>query len=171
MDTMAQQIREKAKHLLRDDDTARKWNGLTVEENRELFRSRDPVTLALLIAKGLLAVTRRESAEQLKIELVLGSVNAASKLDAIAIATLDGVPLGGAGEVLDVAVGGRASLARESGRMLISLEEGGIDADWLFMASLGRLDGADEHRGPDRNAPHAKPPPWRTIMDSAASGS
>lgn len=143
MDAMAQQIRGMVSERLQNNDAAREWNGLSVEENRELFRSRDPVALALLVAKGLLAVTRRQSTGQLKIELVHGSVDAASRLDAMAVATLDGVPLGGAGAVLDEAVGGRATAARADGRVLVGLGEGRIDADWLFMASLGRVDAAD----------------------------
>ena len=82
------------------------------------------------------------------IELVNDSVTAASELDVIAIATIKEVPLGGAGAVLDQAAGGRASLARASGTSLVSMQESTVDAEWLLMASLGKLGDASpiEHR-------------------------
>jgi hypothetical protein len=52
------------------------------------------VTLALLVSKGLLSVVCENSPSKLKIELVHDSIAVASKLNAIAIATLDHVPLG-----------------------------------------------------------------------------
>lgn len=140
MKDLVEAIRTQAMRVLQDDHASLGWNGLTVDENRQLFRSRDPVALACLVSKGLLRIARRESADQLKIELVHDSVTAASKLDVIVIATLDQVPLAGAGAVLDQAVGGRATAARAKGISLISLQDVAVDAQWLLMISLGSLD-------------------------------
>jgi len=125
--------------LLASDIASVEWNGLSVEENRSLFRTRDPLALAALISKGLLRVARKRSQMKLRVELVHDSLAAADNLDAIAIATLDGVPLGGAGAAIDQLAGGSVTEARVQGETLVSLENSLIDADWLFLASLGEL--------------------------------
>ncbi|MFT5528101.1 MAG: hypothetical protein ACI9HK_006089, partial [Pirellulaceae bacterium] len=140
MEDLAQLMRDSVGTVMQDDEASLRWNGLTIDENKELFRSRDPVTLASLVSKGLLFVAREKSAHQLKIELIHDSVLVASKLDAIAIATIDDIPIGGAGAVLDRAVGGRASSERVGGQSLVSLQEADVDAEWLLMVSLGKLD-------------------------------
>ncbi|MFG0263491.1 MAG: CHAT domain-containing protein [Novipirellula sp. JB048] len=140
MEDLAKSISELSQQLLANDHTAVSWNGLTLEENQTLFRSRDPVTLASLVLKGLLNVSRQQNAGKLVIELVRGSVTAGTKLGAVAIATFDNVPLGGAGAVLDEAIGGRATLERASGRSLFQLGATEVDADWMYLASLKRLD-------------------------------
>ncbi len=137
-DLAAEIVRLGCPHL-KNDAASLEWNGLSVEDNLLLFRTRDPVTLAALVLKGLLRVARKEVANKLQIELVFDSLTAADKLDAVAIATLDGVPLGGAGAALDNLTGGTASDARAKGEALVSLKESLIDADWLFLASLGKL--------------------------------
>lgn len=138
LEDLAESIIKLAKPKLKDDAASLAWNGLTVEENRLLFRTRDPVSLAALISKGLLNVARRRSEGTLRIELVHGSLTEAERLDAVAIATLDGVPLGGAGAALDQAAAGVVSLGREQGRTLVSLRDALVDADWLILASLGK---------------------------------
>jgi hypothetical protein len=141
MEDLARKFRELALSLLKDDATSEAWNGLSVEENRLLFRSRDPVILASLISKGLFSVARTKATGKLKIELVHGSLTTASNLDAIAIATIPNVPLAGAGAALDRAIGGRASEQRGT-RTPVRLNDSGIDCDWLYMASLGGMDEA-----------------------------
>ncbi len=144
MEDLAASISELSQQLLASDDAAVSWNGLTIEENQTLFRSRDPVTLASLVLKGLLNVSRQQNAGKLVIELVRGSVTAGTKLDAVAIATFENVPLGGAGAVLDQAIGGRATIERASGRTLFQLETTEVDADWMYLASLKSLDDVDD---------------------------
>ncbi len=145
MEAMAEEIRA----FGRDEfgggkvDGAPLRNGLTKEENATLFWSRDPLTIASLVMKGLREVRRRKTEGTLEIELVLGSVTGAADLDAIAVATFDGIPLGGAGEAIDRAMGGRASLARSQGETLIRLESDEVAADWLYLASLGRMESAE----------------------------
>jgi hypothetical protein len=136
---LAREFRKLALPLLKDDATSQAWNGLSVKENRLLFESRDPVILASLVSKGLFAFARTEAAGKLQVELVHGSLTTARNLDVIAIATMPNVPLAGAGAALDRAIGGRASAERDS-RTPVRLTEGGIDCDWLFMASLGGID-------------------------------
>lgn len=139
MEDLANEIKKLAKPLLKDDAAAMAWNGLSAGENKTLFRTRDPVTLAAFISKGLLRVARRQGEGRLQIELVHDSLTAADNLDAVAIATLDGVPLGGAGAAIDQVTGGSATQALATGKTLVSVQDSLIDADWLFMASLGKL--------------------------------
>jgi hypothetical protein len=139
MEDLAEEVKKLAGPVMKDDAASIAWNGLTVAENQTLFRTRDPVTLAALISKGLLRVARRTSEGKLQIELAHDSLTAADNLDAVAIATIEGVPLGGAGAAIDQATGGSATDALEKGETLVSLQDSLIDADWLFMASLGKL--------------------------------
>ena len=144
MEDLAKEIQKLAVPLLKNDEASVAWNGLSLAENRALFRTRDPVTLAALISKGLLGVARRQGEGKLQIELVNDSLTAADNLDAVAIATLDGVPLGGAGAAIDQATGGSATQALTTGKTLVSLQDSLVDADWLFMASLGKLGDAGD---------------------------
>ncbi|HKP04434.1 MAG TPA: CHAT domain-containing protein [Chthoniobacterales bacterium] len=139
MAELAAAIKNLAGALLKNDEASLAWNGLSVKENQLLFRTRDSVMLSALISKGLLGIARAQAAGILQIELVHDSLTAAEKLDAVAIATLDGVPLGGAGAAIDQLTGGIASEARSAGRTLVSLQDTIIDAEWLFLASLGAL--------------------------------
>ncbi len=139
MDDLAQAVMDLGRPLLADAKTSLERNGLTPGENLQLFRSRDCVTIAALISKGLLNVARRKARNKLQIELVLDSITAARNLDAIAIATIEDVPLAGAGAALDQVTGGRATLAHSQGLAFASLQHSHIDAGWLLMASLGKL--------------------------------
>lgn len=144
MEDLAQALRDCGMPLFANDDESVQWNGLTVEENRFLFRTRDPVMLASLVLKGLLAVAHEHGLGKLEIELVHGSLTTASNLDAVAVAMFDNIPLGGAGAALDRVMRGRVSAERAKGRTLISLEAADIDANWLSLASLGPLENVDK---------------------------
>lgn len=143
MEDLAKAVIDLARPRLATDAASLKWNGLTVDENLRLLRTRDPVIIASLVLKGLLNVARDHGSGKLQIELVQGSVTSGSNLDAVAVGAFDKIPLGGAGAALDQAIGGRASVGREKGRTLISLESPEIDADWLYLASLGPLKEVD----------------------------
>jgi hypothetical protein len=52
-DDLAEAIRQAAKPLLTTDEAALRWNGLTMAENRQLFRTRDLEMITGLILKGL----------------------------------------------------------------------------------------------------------------------
>ena len=139
IEDLAQLVVELGKPHMKSDEASIAWNGLNITENHQLFDSRDPVILASLVLKGLLHVTRTRGQGKLEIELVHGSVTSASQLDAIALATFERVPLGGAGAALDQALGGRASHGQAEGKSLIPLAVPEVDADWLFLASLGPI--------------------------------
>jgi CHAT domain-containing protein len=143
MEDLAKAVIDLARPRLATDAASLKWNGLTVDENLRLLRTRDPVIIASLVLKGLLNVARDHGSGKLQIELVQGSVTSGSNLDAVAVGAFDKIPLGGAGAALDRAIGGRASVGRAEGRTLISLESPEIDADWLYLASLGPLKEVD----------------------------
>ena len=137
MEAMAERIRTLGADLLRDDETCLAKNGLTVEQNRRLLRSRDPVMIASLVFEGLQRIYRRSLEGKLEIELVEGSITAATDIDSLAVGAFDDLPLGGAGGAIDQLVAGRATLAREGGRRLISLDSDELAADWMYLASLG----------------------------------
>jgi CHAT domain-containing protein len=139
MEELAERICAFAKPLLKSDKTAKAWNGLTREENAALFQSRDPLLLATLVLKGLLEKHRTRAQGKLKVELVNGSVTRAERLNAIAVATFENIPLSGAGAALDRAGRGRASAAHAQGQAIVRLDAPGVDADWLYLASLGSL--------------------------------
>ena len=101
MEDLAKAVTKLAKPRLATDAASLKWNGLTVDENRRLLRTRDPVIIASLVLKGLLNVARDQGTGKLRIELVEGSVTTGSNLDAVAVAAFDKIPLGGAGAALD----------------------------------------------------------------------
>lgn len=138
MQEMAQQIIDFGKSLAAQNGFE-EWNGLTLEENKLLFFSRDPLMITTLINKGLLSKLRQQSRGKLNVELVNASVTDARDLDLLALAAFDDVPLGGAGEALNQRISNIASLARSNGSALISLQGQPVGADWLFLASLGRL--------------------------------
>jgi hypothetical protein len=136
MDDLADEIRRFGAIVLQSDATSERWNGLTLAENRRLFDTRDLVTVVSLVIKGLLR-TRQKKARALEIELVHGSITDATELDAVAVATFENVPLGGAGAAIDRAVGHLAAVKRTQGQTLISIKDTKLDADWLYLASLG----------------------------------
>ena len=121
---------------LADDATAVAWNGLSVRENRQLFRRRDPALLASLIIKGLMTRFAFGADGKLAVELVRGPVSAASGLGAIAVATVDGLPLVGADAALAPAVAAWATDKPHVGPGLLQLESGAVDARWLYVEPL-----------------------------------
>jgi len=139
---MADSIRQHGAQVLANDQTSLAWNGLTVEENRELAQTLDPLRIGTLVYKGLSQCRRRKLKleERLEIELVEGTVTAAQGLHAIAIAVFEGLPLAGAGAALDRLVAGRASVAHANGHDWVSMDSKEIAADFLYLASLGKFD-------------------------------
>jgi hypothetical protein len=70
MEDLAKALWELGKPLLQDNQSSIAWNGLSVEENKLLLLTRDPVILAALVSKGLLQVARKQGEGKLQIELV-----------------------------------------------------------------------------------------------------
>ena len=140
MDELAKKVKAFRKQVLKSDAASKAWNGLTRKENDLLFTSRDPLVLATLVLKGLLEKSREQAKGKLAVEVVHGNVTNAERLNAIAVATFDNFPLAGAGAALDRAGSGRASIAHAEGQQLVRLDAPGVDADWLYLASLGTLD-------------------------------
>ncbi|MBI3270139.1 MAG: CHAT domain-containing protein [Planctomycetes bacterium] len=139
MEELANRVVDCAKPLLASDAASREWNGLTVSENRTLFRTRDPLLLTSLVLNGLLRVIAREARGKVRVELVRGNITEAREVDLLAVATFRDVTPGGAGADLDRVLGGRLSVARSAGQKLVSLPGAGLDADWLYLADLGAL--------------------------------
>jgi hypothetical protein len=137
MDEMADSLRRYGRQLLASDDASRGWNGLTVAENRELFRSRDVVRITGLVVKGLLEILASRSRGKLRIELVRGSITQVEAVDAVAIGVFQDVQIMGAGAALDAALSGRVSAAIRAGESLAELSGAEVDADWLLLADLG----------------------------------
>jgi hypothetical protein len=140
MDSMAMDIRRLTANLLRTNDTALAWNGLTVAENLDLLQTRDALRITALVHRGLGHCMKRLREGKLAIELVQGSVTSAQGLDAIAVGVFEGMPLGGAGAALDQLVSGRASVAHAAGQALVGIDTPGVAAAFLYLASLGKFD-------------------------------
>lgn len=137
MESLCKDLSGHASRLSDDDSIA--WNGLTVEENKALFRSQDPVLISGLVMKGLFQVFMKQSSGKKKIELVRGSITRAEAVDALAIATFSDVPVGGAGAELDHLLTRRVTTALRDRHKLVEISGPEIDADWLIIAELGAL--------------------------------
>lgn len=137
MTALAESLRAMLKERLSSDDASRNWNGLTVAENHELYRSDDPITITSLVMRGLLHLADSRAIGKLRIELVRDSITRAAALDAIAIATFENVKLDGAGAALDEATSGRVAAAVAARERLVALPSSAIDARWLVVTSLG----------------------------------
>lgn len=141
MEDLAIAIRQKAKALLADSAASTAWNGLTVDENRELFLTRDPLRITSLTLKGLLRVREIKGQGKLAVELVNGDLTMAPRASAVCVAVYRDAPLVGAGAALDELLGGAVRLAQGSPNEIhvAEIRNSGIDADWLLCANLGNL--------------------------------
>jgi hypothetical protein len=139
-EAMAEAIRSLGARRLASDEAALAWNGLTVEENRVLFHTRDPLTLTALVAKGLNAVATQKAQGKLRVELVEGDVSLASDLDVVVFSSFRDVPLDGAGAALDRLSGGAATRAHETGR--VAAASRGFGASFVYAADLGDVSSA-----------------------------
>ncbi len=59
MEDLAQAVRDLGLPRLANDRASVQWNGLTIADNRILFRTRDPMLLTSLVLKGLLAAAHK----------------------------------------------------------------------------------------------------------------
>jgi hypothetical protein len=146
MEELGLAIRKKAREFLANDGASTAWNGLTVEENRELFRSRDPMRITALTLKGLLRIREIRGQGKLAVELVHGDLTLAPRASAICVAIYKDAPVVGAGAALDELLGGVVTLAQTSPNDIdmVEINNSGIDADWLLVAKLGNLQ-TEEH--------------------------
>jgi hypothetical protein len=135
---MADQIRARATELLADSV---KWNGLTLDENRTLWRSRDPLTITGLVLKGLICVAAHDAHGKLRIELVEGDVTGASDLDVLVFPTFTDLDPDGAGAALDAVTAGAATRAHRS-HGPVSPATRSVGADFLYAADLGTMSAA-----------------------------
>jgi CHAT domain-containing protein len=133
---LAAQIHALAMPRLASDAASLAWNGLTLEENKNLFRTRDPLTLTALVLKGLIALSTRAAAGKLRVELVEGDVTGASDLELLVFPTFCDVDLDGAGAALDRVSGGAASRAHRS-RSVVASTSSALGANCLYAADLG----------------------------------
>ncbi len=126
---------------LTSDDLSVRWNGLTVAENRELFATRDPLTVVALVLKGLIAVSTIAAEGKLRVELVEGDVSCATDLELLVFPTFSDLTLDGAGAALDRVSGGAATRAHTS-RSVVSSGSSALGAEFLYAANLGGMTSA-----------------------------
>jgi hypothetical protein len=136
LEAMARAIYELGHDFLASDSASVNWNGLTVAENRLLFGSRDPLTLTSLVLKGLVTMSTRSARGQLRVELVEGDVIRATGLDVLVFPTFSDVAPGGAGQALDRATGGAATMAYRA-RKAVPSHSTGLGSRFLLAADLG----------------------------------
>jgi CHAT domain-containing protein len=139
MVAMAKAVRAQGRTRLASDAASTAWNGLSVAENRALFELRDPVLIARLVLKGLLAVAERKAKESGKLEvtLVRGNITQLEPAQAVAVAVFSDAPLTGAGAALDRALATQISRAHAERRSLLQIPESLVAADWLILGDLG----------------------------------
>ena len=133
-------------------DAAVAFNGLTMEENRFLFRTRDPVAIASLVLKGLLNLSRDRAGGQAGDRTGSRQRDERQQSRRHRDCHVRQSPTGrrrcrvGSGHWW-------ASLGRTAeGRKLVSLDAADIDADWLYLASLGPLENLDKLEQPIERA-------------------
>ena len=122
------------------DERSVKWNGLTRDENWELFRCIDPIQINALIMRGLLNMAKRESGQALSIELVHGDIRTASTSRLVAVATFEDAPLSGAALAIDDVLGGAVERARSESAPFQSVQDEDSTYDYLFQVNLGPLE-------------------------------
>jgi hypothetical protein len=139
---IADKIRALGLPHLASDDASLRWNGLTIAENRTLFRTRDPLTITALVLKGLVGVAAREAQGKLRIELVEGDVTGATDLDVLVFPTFADLDLDGAGAALDRVSGGAAQRAHRSPGGPTPSATRTLGAGFLYAADLGEMNAA-----------------------------
>jgi|GEM_PF-1082830 len=137
MDALARAIYQLGHAHLESDAASVAWNGLSVDENRLLFRTRDPLTLTALVLKGLVAMSTQSARGQLRVELVEGDVTRATDLDLLVFPTFSDLAPNGVGRELDRVTGGAATLAHKS-RNLVPAKSAAFGASFVFAADLGQ---------------------------------
>jgi hypothetical protein len=137
---MVKALRKASAHLA-SDESSLKWNGLSKQENLELFVTRDPVTIARLIMRGLFKKSMEGPPGALRVTLVRGSITQVENADALAVAVFDNVPPGGAGAALDRLLSSRLTTAIKAKEEIVAMPTPEVDADWLMIADLGEFRG------------------------------
>lgn len=137
---LAHKIRALGRDYLANNESSVHWNGLTVAENQALFATRDPLTLAALVVKGLVGIAVRRERQKLSIDLIEGDVTRASELDVLVFPTFTNVDLDGAGEAIDRVTDGAATRAHRARGLYPAPKT--IGAKYLYAADLGDANSA-----------------------------
>ncbi len=137
-DALAEQIRMQGRALLSDEDTAKRRNGLSIADNLTLLTTRDPLTVASLVFRGLCTVFAEKNTDdrRLKIELVRGSVLNSSALSAVSVAVAHGVPIGGAAADINELVSDRLQRAVIDDVPVIEVRGETLAADFVHLAKI-----------------------------------
>jgi hypothetical protein len=133
-------LRLEFKTCLESDESSFRWNGLTRNQNGELFRSSDPHAITGLVMTGMFNKAVSNLSGRLEIELVHGSLTQVEAVDAIAVGAFRNVPISGAARELDQLLSGRISIALKAGNKMVAISTPEIDADWVQIADLGEID-------------------------------
>ncbi len=150
------ELRRAGKELL-GEDTAYQRNGLSARDNRTLLTTRDPLTIASLILRGLCRFTAdraRRVADQnapLRIELVHGSVLDSEELNAISVPVAADVPIAGAAADVGKWMSDRIEQAAGGEETIITVGGEALAADFVHLARITtnqRTDDADPSRLP-----------------------
>lgn len=134
---LARMVRGFGAKWLASDETSLRWNGLTIAENRTLFRLRDPLSISSLVMKGLLHVATQRARGKLRIELVEGDVTEATDVDVVVFPAFSDLELDGAGLALDSVTGNAATRSHRARRPVSPSHSFG--ADFVQAADLGPI--------------------------------
>ncbi len=139
MQRLVEAIRSYGEQRLASDELSLAWNGLTRDQNFELFDCLDPIRVNALIMEGLFRKARVETGEKLRIELVKGDIRSASSSRIVAVATFEDAPLSGAAYAINELLGGAVETARRGGAPFQSVTKGKSAYDYLYLINLGPL--------------------------------
>lgn len=141
LDAMAKAIGEFAEDVTRSDKASLDWNGLSVEQNRALWHSQDPLVIGSLVLEGLIRWRQRRTraSRKQRIEVLRGDLTSIDRADLIAVPIFDDVEPQGAAAAIDQATGGLVRQMQGQPRGLIGLQLPGLDASFLLVVSLGSI--------------------------------
>lgn len=139
---LASKIAQIGESLGAADDQWLDFNGLTRAENLMLWHSTDPMLMSALITQGLMNWRVRQSRlhGRICIEAVQGDIAAIANVDLVVVTVFDDVAPQGAGAAIDRMTGGLVSEQQSSPGRLMGIRSAGLDADYLYVVSLGNLD-------------------------------
>lgn len=141
LDTMAAAIGEFAEEATRSDRASLDWNGLSVEQNRMLWHSQNPLVIGSLVLEGLIRWRQRRphASGKQRIEALRGDLTSIDRADVIAVPIFDDVEPLGAAAAIDQATGGLVRQMQGKPQGLVGLQLPDLDASFLLVVSLGSI--------------------------------
>ncbi|MDF1811090.1 MAG: CHAT domain-containing protein [Verrucomicrobiales bacterium] len=150
----------------RRDDGTHPWpyNGLSAEENLQLFRSIEPDEICSLILKGMAEVARKDRTQNFQLSLFNGAISDMTDIDAYGVLYMTGAALRGADGALDDTMNGALSdyLKSELRNGAVPVSNDSLSGDWVIMHELGDIRDVTKQDSPETQK--------RKLIDSIKEG-